>query len=84
METKTIKTATNEILTITKTRRDFICVNPIKKTHQHKWVWTAENGIEWTPMCGEWRKVVDRYGWRTGTVLGKEASRSYVDRAFTA
>lgn len=67
---------------LTKTRRAHIRTNPIKSTYQHKWIWEAEDGSEWTPMCGEWRKVIDRKHW--GTVVGKEASDYFMDRAVNA
>ena len=81
--TKTIKTYHNEILTITKTHKQYLTIPSTYKTVS-KWVWTAEDGTEWTPMCGEWRKVVDRKHYRTGTVIGKEASDWFYDRAYNA
>ena len=69
--------------TVTKTHRQWMCTNPTKLTHQTKWVWVAEDGSEWTRMCGEWRKVIDRKHWYSGNVIGKEASNEWGDRAET-
>lgn len=79
--TKTVKTYQGEIITITKTSKQYIHI-PSTYNLMSKWVWTAEDGTEWTPMCGEWRKVVDHKHWRSGSVLGKEASDWYYDRAY--
>lgn len=81
---KSIKTYDGRVLTIVRTVKRYICINPIKNTHGHKWIWEAEDGSEWTPMCGEWRKVIDHKHWYTGTVLGQEASDFYMDRAVNA
>lgn len=83
-ETATIRENENgTVHTVTKDHRDYMLTNHVTKNHQLKWVWVAEDGSEWTKMCGEWRRVTDRTHWYTGTVIGKEASNKWGDRAET-